>query len=92
MKSLRTAGWRPDGAARALLLGAALLGLLCVLGSPAEARRIENATANFAALSKVTAAVKQLPIDLNMTETLRTLKITPRVCYTRDPSDSAPPR
>jgi hypothetical protein len=90
MKSLRTAGWRPDSAAQALLLVVLLLALLWVLGAPAEAQRIENATANFAALDKVTAAVKQLPIDLNKTETFRTLKITPRVCYTRDPRE--PPR
>ena len=88
MKALRTARWRPDRGA--LLLGALLLGLLWVLGAPAEAQRIENATANFAALDKVTAAVKQLPIELNKTETFRTLKITPRVCYTRDPRE--PPR
>jgi hypothetical protein len=67
-----------------------LLGVLWMLGAPAEAQRIENATANFAALDKVTAAVKQLPIELNKTETFRTLKITPRVCYTRDPRE--PPR
>jgi len=90
MKALRTAGWRPDRGAQALLLGALLLGLIWVLGAPAEAQRVENATANFAALDKVTAAVKQLPIDLNKTETFRTLKITPRVCYTRDPRE--PPR
>ena len=46
--------------------------------------------ANFAALDKVTAVVKQLPVELNKTETFRTLKITPRVCYTRDPKE--PPR
>jgi hypothetical protein len=47
-------------------------------------------TANFAALDKVTAAVKQLPIEINKTETFRTLRITPRICYTRDPRE--PPR
>jgi hypothetical protein len=69
---------------------AALLGCLLLFWGPAEAQRVENATANFAALDKVTAAVKQLPIELNKTETFRTLKITPRVCYTRDPRE--PPR
>jgi hypothetical protein len=70
-----------------VLLAAALVWML---GAPAEAQRIENFTANFAALDKVTAAVKQLPVQLNKTETFRTLKITPRVCYTRDPRE--PPR
>jgi hypothetical protein len=70
-----------------LLLAAALA---CMLGAPAQAQRIENVTANFAALDKVTAVVKQLPIGLNKTAEFRTLKITPRACYTRDPSE--PPR
>jgi len=90
MKALRTAGWRTDRGAQALLLVALLLGLPWMLGAPAEAQRVENAIANFAALDKVTASVKQLPIELNKTETFRTLKITPRVCYTRDPRE--PPR
>jgi hypothetical protein len=90
MKAYRTAGRRTDRGARAVLLGALLLGVLWVLGLPAEAQRIENTTANFAALDKVTASVKQLPIELNKTETFRTLKITPRACFTRDPKE--PPR
>jgi hypothetical protein len=57
---------------------------------PAEAQRIANAVANFAALDKVTAGVKQLPIELNKTAEFRTLKITPRACYTSDPKE--PPR
>jgi hypothetical protein len=70
-----------------LPLVAALIG---VFDMPAQAQRIENTIANFAALDKVTAAVKQLPIALNKTGEFRTLKITPRVCYTRDPQE--PPR
>jgi hypothetical protein len=64
--------------------------LFGVFDMPAQAQRIENAMANFAALDKVTAAVKQLPIELNKTAEFRTLKITPRVCYTSDPKE--PPR
>jgi len=70
-----------------LPLVAALVGMLDV---PAQAQRIENVIANFAALDKVTAAVRQLPIELNKTGEFRTLKITPRACYTRDPKE--PPR
>jgi len=70
-----------------LPLVAALLGMLYV---PAQAQRIENVVANFAALDKVSAAVRQLPIALNQTGEFRTLKITPRVCYTRDAKE--PPR
>ncbi|MBO0763373.1 MAG: DUF2155 domain-containing protein, partial [Hyphomicrobiaceae bacterium] len=64
--------------------------LVSLCRTPAEAQRIENMTANFAALDKVTAAVKQLPIEINKTEAFRTLRITPRACYTRDPKE--PPR
>jgi hypothetical protein len=64
--------------------------LVGVFDMPAQAQRIENAIANFAALDKVTAAVRQLPIELNKTGEFRTLKITPRVCYTSDPRE--PPK
>jgi hypothetical protein len=74
------------GRARVPLL-AALIGLLDV---PAHAQRIENAMAVFAALDKVTAAVKQLTVGLNQTAEFRTLRITPRVCYTRAATE--PPR
>jgi hypothetical protein len=68
-----------------------LIGLLAfVLGGPVHAQRVENGIANFAALDKVTASVKQLPVALNQTAGFRTLKVTPRVCYTRDPRE--PPR
>jgi hypothetical protein len=86
MKIVRSAGQRIPGLA--LLLAAAALAYL--LPSPAAAQRIENEVANFAALDKVTALVKPLAIELNKTGTFRTLKITPRVCYTRDPKE--PPR
>jgi hypothetical protein len=69
-----------------LLLVAVLATLAAVTAEGAD--RIENATADFAALDKVSAAVKQLPIGLNKTETFRSLKITPRICITSDPSDA----
>ena len=65
----------------------AVVGLLDV---PAHAQRIENAMAVFAALDKVTAAVKQLSVGLNQTGEFRTLRITPRACFTRAPTE--PPR
>src|SRR5262245_34569368 len=67
-----------------------LAALVCLLDVPAHAQRIENAMALFAALDKVTAAVKQLTLQLNQTGEFRTLKITPRACYTRAPDE--PPR
>lgn len=71
---------------------AALAVLTCSLAdrTPAHAQRIENGTAVFAALDKVTAAVQKVTAKLNDTEPFRTLRITPRVCYTRAPTE--PPR
>jgi hypothetical protein len=79
-----------------LLLVVALVGALGVAAHAQrvdradQPQRIENAIANFAALDKVTAAVRQLPVELNKTAEFRTLKITPRACYTRDPKE--PPK
>lgn len=67
-----------------------LVALVCLLDVPAHAQRVDNAIAVFAALDKVTAAVKQLTVQLNQTGDFRTLKITPRACYTRAPTE--PPR
>jgi len=63
--------------------------LLALLLAPleAQAQRLENAVAVFAALDKVTARIKRLEIPLNETVTFGTLKVTPRVCYTRFPTE-----
>jgi hypothetical protein len=74
------------GKARLALLAA----LVCLLDVPAHAQRVDNVIAVFAALDKVTAAVKQVTVQLNQTGEFRTLKITPRACYTRAPTE--PPR
>jgi hypothetical protein len=92
MKSLRSASRTVSYAAPWLSVVTLVVAtlLLFLLWTPAQAQRIENMTANFAALDKVTAAVKQLPVEINKTETFRTLKITARACYTRDPAREAP--
>jgi hypothetical protein len=72
-------------------LPALVAALLCLLPAlSANAQRVENSIAVFAALDKVTAAVKKVTVKLNDTEPFRTLKITPRACYTRAPTE--PPR
>lgn len=67
---------------------AALLALICT--TPAAAQRIENSVAVFAALDKVTARISKLEVPLNQTATFGALKVTPRVCYTRAPTE--PPK
>ena len=56
----------------------------------ALAQRIDNAVAVFAALDKVTAKISRLEVPLNQTATFGALKITPRVCYSRAPTE--PPK
>jgi hypothetical protein len=68
---------------------------ICVLGIaaltvPAAAQRIENGTAVFAALDKVTARISKLEIKLGETREFGALKVTPRACYTRAPTE--PPK
>jgi len=61
-----------------------------VVSTPAAAQRIENGTAVFAALDKVTARISKLEIKLGETREFGALKVTPRACYTRAPTE--PPK
>ena len=70
--------------------GVAAGALACLCASPAAAQRIENSVAIFAALDKVTAKISRLEVPLNQTATFGALKVTPRVCYTRAPTE--PPK
>jgi hypothetical protein len=69
----------------ALLNGA---GLFAAAGAHAE--RIENGVAVFAALDKVTARTSKFEVPLNETVQFGALKVTPRVCYSRPPTE--PPK
>ena len=53
----------------------------------AQAEKIENDVAVFAALDKVTARISKLEIELNDTKVFGALRLTPRVCYTRPPTE-----
>lgn len=66
-----------------------MLGLtvLVTLASPVRADRIENKVAVFAALDKVTARISKLEVPLNDTVKFGSLKVTPRACYSRPPTD-----
>lgn len=74
--------WRglSGSVAASLLLVAALLPLRA-------AERIENQIAVFAALDKVSARIQHLEIPLNQTVQFGALLVTPRVCYTRPPTE-----
>lgn len=53
----------------------------------AHADRIQNGVAVLAALDKVTGRVSPLEIPINETVEFGALKVTPRVCYTRPPTE-----
>ena len=57
---------------------------------PAAAERQENGVAVFAALDKVTARISRLEVRLNESVKFGSLKVTPRVCYSRPPTE--PPK
>ena len=55
--------------------------------SPASADRLENKVALFAALDKVTARISKLEVPLDQTVEFGSLKVTPRTCFTRPPTE-----
>jgi hypothetical protein len=65
---------------------------IAVLLGPGAVRadRIENQVAVFAALDKVTARISKLEVPLGQTVQFGALKVTPRVCFSRPPTD--PPK
>ena len=77
---------RSRGAVSAL---AAMAGTLALLwpGEAVRAEREENDVAVFAALDKVTARISHLEIRLGETAEFGALKVTPRACYTRPPTE-----
>lgn len=73
------------------MIGLALLTLaLVVNAAPVSAQRLENEVAVFAALDKVTARIRKLEVPLNDTVRFGSLRITPRACYSRPPTE--PPK
>jgi len=67
------------------LVAAALASLF--VGSPAHAERITNPVAEFAGLDKITGRI--ITFDVYMDETVQfgALQVTPRVCYSRPPTE-----
>jgi hypothetical protein len=57
------------------------------VASPAQADRIENGVAVFSALDKVTARISKFEVELNKTVEFGALRVTPRVCYSRPPTE-----
>lgn len=72
-------------------IGLAGLGGLAAAATPAlAAERLENGVAVFSALDKVTARIQTLEVPLGETVKFGALKVTPRSCYSRPPTE--PPK
>ncbi|MFZ4805654.1 MAG: DUF2155 domain-containing protein [Hyphomicrobiaceae bacterium] len=60
-----------------------LIAALAATATAASAQRLENRTAVFSALDKVTARISVLEVELDKTARFGSLKVTPRACYSR---------
>jgi hypothetical protein len=72
---------------RALAL-AAMSGAALALAVPAKADRIRNPTAVFAGLDKITGRIISFEVAIDETVQFGALQITPRVCWTRPPTEA----
>jgi hypothetical protein len=74
------------------MIGPRALFLACLLTAgaslPVNAEdRIENQVAVFSALDKVTARISKFEVELNKTVEFGALRVTPRACYSRPPTE-----
>ena len=76
-------GWRRNGlfatAFMCLLAGSAM--------HQAKAQAIENPVAVFSGLDKITATITSFRVRLNETHRFGQIEVTPRVCYSRPPTE-----
>jgi len=59
-----------------------------LLGAPAEAEKITNPVAVFAGLDKITGRIISFDVYIDETVQFGALQVTPRVCYTRPPTEA----
>lgn len=56
--------------------------------SPVIAENIENPVAEFSGLDKITATITNFDVPVNGTKQFGLLRITPKVCFTRPPTET----
>ncbi|MCJ7598422.1 MAG: DUF2155 domain-containing protein, partial [Methyloceanibacter sp.] len=83
MREIERRIWSLSGLGSAILIVASGLG-----ANPALADKVENPIAVFAALDKVTGRISHLEIPIGQTVEFGALKVTPRVCNTRPPTEA----
>ncbi len=62
--------------------------LVALLAAPAAAATISNPIASFSGLDKITGRITNFDVYINETVQFGALQITPRVCYTRPPTET----
>jgi hypothetical protein len=72
---------------RPALAGAALAGVSALSAGPAHADKISNPIAVFDGLDKITGRIISFEVKIDETVQFGALQITPRVCYSRPPTD-----
>ena len=70
------------------MLRALALIVLAGLASPAFAETISNPIASFSGLDKITGRITNFDVYIDETVQFGALQITPRVCYTRPPTET----
>ncbi|ACA14868.1 conserved hypothetical proteinn [Methylobacterium sp. 4-46] len=75
--------------ARSAIRAALVLSLAGVLAPAAQADKIRNPTAVFSGLDKITGRIVTFEVSVDETVQFGALQLTPRVCYTRPPTESA---
>ena len=58
------------------------------LATPAAAETISNPIASFSGLDKITGRITNFDVYINETVQFGALQLTPRVCYTRPPTET----
>lgn len=59
----------------------------CFLVNSAQAEKIPNSVAVFSGLDKITGRIIQFDVYINETVQFGALQVTPKVCYTRPPTE-----
>lgn len=70
------------------LASAGLLALLLAAPNAALADKIKNPTAVFSGLDKITGRIISFEVAIDETVQFGSLQVTPRVCYTRPPTEA----
>jgi hypothetical protein len=72
---------------RSLAASGLAAGLVLGLAVPAQADRIRNPVALFSGLDKITGRIISFEVNINETVQFGSLQLTPRVCWTRPPTE-----